>query len=99
MRLFHPSDQRSNLDGGLGKTEWGSGDQPSAAGVAFDALTLRGDCRRLRRNCASSAKSAPTRRQKTAVDMLDAYAVWRPVSTTRWRWSVKGGAFFRTDLA
>ena len=93
MRLFHPSDQRSNLDGGLGKTERGSGDQPSAAGAAFEALTLRGfagitpDFRLI-----GEVRSDP--RQKTAVDILDAYALWRPVSTTRWRWSVKGGAFF-----
>jgi hypothetical protein len=93
LRLFHPSDQRSNLQGGLGKTEWGSGDQPSAAGAAFDALTLRGiagitpDFR-----VVGEVRSDP--RQKTAVDILDAYGVWRPVSTTRWRWEVKGGAFF-----
>ena len=32
--------------------------------------------------------------QKTAVDVLDFYVRYRPVSTSRWRWSVKGGAFF-----
>jgi hypothetical protein len=93
MRLFHPSDQRSNLDGGLGKTERGSGDRPSAAGVAFDALTLRGTAGITPEfRLFGELRSDP--RQKTAVDILDAYAMWRPVSTTRWRWSVKGGAFF-----
>jgi hypothetical protein len=93
FRVFHPSDQQSNLDGGLGKTERGSGDRPVAAGVALEALTLRGvagltpDFRLI-----GELRSDP--RQKTAVDILDAYAVWRPVSTTRWRWTVKGGAFF-----
>jgi hypothetical protein len=93
MRLFHPSDQRSNLDGGLGKTERGSGHEPAEAGAAFEALTLRGfagitpDFRLI-----GEVRSDP--RQKTAVDILDAYALWRPVSTTRWRWSVKAGAFF-----
>jgi hypothetical protein len=93
MRLFHPSDQRSNLDGGLGKTERGSGDRPSAVGVDLQALTLRGIVGvtpELR--LFGEVRSDPT--QKNALDVLDAYAVWRPVSTTRWRWSVKAGAFF-----
>jgi hypothetical protein len=93
VRAFHPSDQRSDLNGGLGKTERGSGRQPSAAGVAMDALVLRGvaeiapDFRFI-----GEVRADP--RQRTAIDLLDAYAVWRPVSITRWRWSVKGGAFF-----
>jgi hypothetical protein len=93
MRVFHPSNQRSNVDGGLGKTEHGSGDQPSAAGAAFDALILRGVAGITPEfRLIGEIRSDP--RQKTAVDILDAYALWRPVSTTRWRWSVKGGAFF-----
>jgi hypothetical protein len=93
MRLFHPSDQRSNLDGGLGKTDRGSSDRPSAAGAAFEALTLRGTVGITPEfRFIGEARSDP--RQRTAVDILDAYALWRPVSTTRWRWSVKGGAFF-----
>jgi hypothetical protein len=93
MRLFHPSDQRSNLDGGLGKTERGSGDRPSAAGVGLEALTLRGAAGITPEfRLFGELRSDP--QQKTAVDILDAYAIWRPVSTTRWRWSVKGGAFF-----
>jgi hypothetical protein len=32
--------------------------------------------------------------QRTFLDFLEAYARYRPVSTTPWRWSVKAGAFF-----
>jgi hypothetical protein len=93
LRVFHPSDQRSNLDGGLGKTERGSGDRPSDVGAGLEALTLRGVAGLTPEfRLIGEVRSNP--RQKTAVDILDAYAVWRPVSTTPWRWTVKGGAFF-----
>ncbi|MEA2742614.1 MAG: hypothetical protein QOG25_985 [Acetobacteraceae bacterium] len=93
LRLFHPSDQRSNLDGGLGKTERGSGDRASAVGADVEALTLRGVAGITPEfRLIGEVRSDP--RQRTALDVLDAYAVWRPVSTTRWRWSVKGGVFF-----
>jgi hypothetical protein len=93
LRVFHPSGQRGNLDGGLGKTERGSGERPSAAGVAFDALVLRGVAE-LTPDFHIVAELRSDPRQKAAVDLLDAYAVWRPVSITRWRWTLKGGAFF-----
>jgi hypothetical protein len=73
--VFHPSGQRGNLDGGLGKTERGSGERPSAAGVAFDALVLRGVAE-LTPDFHIVAELRSDPRQKAAVDLLDAYAVW-----------------------
>jgi hypothetical protein len=93
LRLFHPSDQLSNLNGGLGKTERGSSVAPSAAGIDLQALTLRGSAGITPEfRLFGEVRSDP--QQKNAIDIIDAYAVWRPVSTSRWRWSVKGGAFF-----
>ena len=93
LRLLHPADQRSNRDGGFGKTERGSGDRPVAVRLAADQLALRavvGLTPELR--LVGELRAAA--QQRTAVDILDAFALWRPVSTTRSRWSVKAGAFF-----
>jgi hypothetical protein len=92
FRLVAPSGQDSNLDGGFGKLRWGDG-RGSPVIPDLGGLVLRG----------SAAPFPDLRivvelrydpRQKTAIDVIDAYARWRPVSTTRWRWSVKAGAFF-----
>jgi hypothetical protein len=92
LRLVVPSSQSSNLDGGLGKLRWGD-DHGDTLWPEIGQLALRGvvgvtpDLR-----LVGEIRYDP--QQKTAVDVLDAFARWRPVSTTRWRWSVKGGAFF-----
>jgi hypothetical protein len=90
LRLISPSDQRSWVDGGLGKTRFGSEYGSPATSGEIDAeanlqllpeLLLTG-----------LARIAPT--QKTFVDFLEAYARYRPVSTSAFRFSAKGGAFF-----
>ncbi len=92
FRLIAPSGQPSHFDGGLGKFRWGDGRGSPVIPDLSQAL-LR----------ASAVLSPDLRavveirydpRQKTVVDLVDAYLRYRPVSTSRWRWGVKAGAFF-----
>jgi hypothetical protein len=92
FRLVAPSGQISNFDGGFGKFRWGEGRGspivPDLAGAVFRASAAPAPDIRL------YAEFRYDPRQKTAIDLLDAYVRYRPVSTSRWRWSVKAGAFF-----
>jgi hypothetical protein len=91
LRLVAPSSQRSNLDGGLGKLRWGQADapvQPELGGLSWQgAVGLTPEL------WAVTDLRFDTQ-QRNAVDVLDAFVRYRPVSVTRWRWSVKAGAFF-----
>ena len=93
FRLFEPSDIRSNTVGGPGKTEWGSDQNSAKLKLAADAILLHvsvGITPEFR--WVSELRADP--RQKTAVDIIDSYFSWRPVSLTRWRWGIKAGVFF-----
>jgi hypothetical protein len=90
VRSFVPSSERSWVDGGLGKTRFGSeyntpgmfGEAVGeASAVIFPGLQF-----------SAVARIAPT--QKVFVDFLEAYARYRPVSTNAWRFTGKAGAFF-----
>ena len=93
LRLVHPADSTGVFDGGPGKTRWGNDGNPEAVAPELGAIVLR-----------ASAVPTPALRavaefrydsqQKTALDIVDAFVRYRPVSITRWRWSVKAGAFF-----
>ncbi|MGQ0740981.1 MAG: hypothetical protein ACT4OG_01610 [Alphaproteobacteria bacterium] len=89
LRLVLPADERSWLDGGLGKTRYGGGD----SNLQFAELAADGHVLLLPELIAFlSLRAGPD--QRTPVDLLEAYMRYRPVSTTEWRWSVKAGAFF-----
>lgn len=90
LRSFVPSSERSWVDGGLGKTRFGSehntpgmygGALADVTAVIFPGLSF-----------SAVAQVAPT--QKVLVDFIEAFARYRPVSTNAWRYSFKGGAFF-----
>jgi hypothetical protein len=89
LRLVAPSDERSWLQGGLGKTRYGKGDSnfqfAGAVGQGYVLLTPE---------ILAVAVLRIEPEQRTFFDALEAYVRYRPVSTTPWRWSVKGGAFF-----
>jgi len=89
LRLVSPADERSWLQGGLGKTRYGGGDSNAqfsgAVGQGYVLLTPE-------ILAVSVLRIEPE--QRTAVDALETYLRYRPVSTGAWRWSVKGGAFF-----
>ncbi len=91
-RLVAPSGQSSNLDGGFGKLRWGDG-RGSPVIPDLGGAILRGSAA-LTPDLRVVAEIRYDPRQKTAVDLIDAYVRWRPVSTSRWRLSLKAGAFF-----
>jgi hypothetical protein len=88
LRAVHADDTRGWTAGGLGKTRWG-GD----GGVHFGGAVL-----------AMSWQAAPSllffgelqaqADADPAVDLQVAWARWRPVSTTPWRFALRAGAFF-----
>lgn len=92
LRVVIPSDQESNLNGGLGKTRWGT-DTGVAVQPELGAAVLRGTAQ-VTPDILLVGEIRSDTQQKTALDIIDAFARWRPVSTTRWRWSVKAGGFF-----
>ena len=92
FRFVAPSRESGHTAGGLGKTSWGQ-ERGFPVVPDFGPLILRGsigftpDLR-----FVTNLRVDP--KQKTAVDMLDAYIRYRPVSTSRWRWTLRAGAFF-----
>jgi hypothetical protein len=89
FRLVLPGDQRSWLDGGLGKLRYGRGDSnfQFAGAVGQGTVLLTPELM-----AVAVVRVAPTEQQFVAP--LEAYLRYRPVSTSRWRWSIKAGAFF-----
>jgi hypothetical protein len=89
MRVIKAPEERSWRDGGLGKFGTGNGDfvpmlsEISALGQAQLLPEL---------SATAHARFAPD--QRSVVDLVEAYLRYRPVSTTRLRWSFKAGAFF-----
>jgi hypothetical protein len=84
-----PHDDRSWLDGGLGKLRYGKGDSAFQFAGAVGEADWKPASELL---VVAVARIEP--KQKTFFDLLEGYVRYRPVSTTRWRWSVKAGAFF-----
>jgi hypothetical protein len=91
FRLIAPSGQVSNYDGGLGKFAWGDGGSPVIP--AFGQAVLRGSIL-FTPDLRAVAEIRYDPAQKTAINILESYLRYRPVSTSRWRWGVRGGAFF-----
>lgn len=92
LRLIAPSGQVSQIDGGLGKLRWGDGrGSPFIPGLA--QAVLRGTWG-VTPDLRAVVELRYDPRQKTVVDLLEAYVRYRPVSTSRWRWTFKAGAFF-----
>lgn len=87
LRAASGNGSTSWLDGGLGKTRAGNDDEVALSG----ALSLRWQATPALAFVAD-AQLQPALRQD--VDVLSAYARFRPVSTTAWRWSTRAGAFF-----
>jgi hypothetical protein len=90
LRVVIPPEQdRSWLDGGLGKLRYGKGDSNLQFGGAVGQASVL-----ITPELVATAVGRVESNQATPVDLLEAYVRYRPVSTTKWRWSVKAGAFF-----
>jgi len=88
-RLIAPSSTGSYLDGDLGKLRYGSGDEVFQPGdiVGEGRVTILPEL-------MATATARVNTQYGPALDLIEGYVRYRPVSTTPWRWSVKVGAFF-----
>lgn len=90
IRLVLPAEEKSWMDGGLGKVRYGEGSSPEAhlGEIVGEAhLLLTGEIM-----AQVVARIEPA--QRTFVDVLEAYVRYRPVSLNQWRYTFKAGAFF-----
>src|SRR4051812_10493038 len=89
LRLVGRANEKSWLQGGLGKTRYGNGySNFQFAGVVGQGYVL------LTPEILAVAVLRVEPEQRTFFDALEAYVRYRPVSTSPVRWSVKAGAFF-----
>ena len=89
LRLVAPPATGAYMDGDLGKLRYGKDDN------AFQPGDFVGEGRVLiSPELMATATARANADYGPGVDLLEAYARYRPVSTNEWRWSVKVGAFF-----
>ena len=88
-RVVAAPDERSWRDGGLGKTRYGEGGVTPTFGEVSAIGTAQ-----LLPDLSTYAHARFDPDQRSLADVIEAYARYRPVSTTPLRWSVKAGAFF-----
>lgn len=89
FRLVAPADERSWINGGLGKDRYGEGDSGFQFGGAYGQATAL-----ITPELVAVAVARADSTQKDFVLPMEGWLRYRPVSTTPWRWSVKAGAFF-----
>jgi len=90
LRLIAPSSSdRSWQDDGLGKLRYGKTSGVVQFGGATGQATVL-----LTSELMFSAVGRIDPSLSPGVDLIEAYLRYRPVSLSRWRWSVKAGAFF-----
>jgi hypothetical protein len=88
-RLVLPPKTDSYMDGALGKLRYGDDDG------TFHLSDVIGQARvQIVPELMASATARINTEYGPALDLLEAYVRYRPVSTNEWRWSVKAGAFF-----
>jgi len=92
LRFSNNSAERAAIDGGLGKTRYG-GNGSDGNSFHLAEAALYGNAQ-LTEDLLVFADIRYEPSQRTAVDLLESYIRYRPLSMSRWRWSVKAGAFF-----
>lgn len=92
LRVIVPSDDDDAwLEGGLSKTRFGRDD----GDVEVRLGEIVGEARaQIGGELTAMAVLRYDEDQRTPIDLIEAYARYRPVSTSPLRWSVKAGAFF-----
>jgi hypothetical protein len=91
-RLVQPSSQQSWMTGGVGKLRYGSAGDPQP-GLHFDEIIADGRAV-LAPGLAVLATLRYEPNQRTALDVLEAYARYQPIATTGLLWSSRLGAFY-----
>jgi hypothetical protein len=89
LRLSSSGAERAAIDGGPGKTRFGD----DGTGLHLAEAALYGNVQ-VTEDLLAFADLRYEPSQRSAVDLLESYLRYRPVSLTPWRWSVKAGAFF-----
>jgi hypothetical protein len=92
LRVVAPSDDDDTwLEGGLSKTRFGrdDGDTEVRLGEIVGEVHAQ-----IGNELSAMAVLRYDEDQRTPIDLIEAYARYRPVSTSPLRWSVKAGAFF-----
>ncbi|MDZ5646324.1 hypothetical protein [Nitrospirillum sp. BR 11828] len=90
-RVVRTPDDRSAFDGGLGKLR--TGGDPSTRTTTLAEASLMATAH-LMPGLDAYTQVRAEGEQRTAVDIIEAYARWRPVPTGALAWQVKAGAFF-----
>lgn len=92
LRLVIPSDDDDTwLEGGLSKTRFGRAD----GDIHLRVGEIVGEAHaQLGTELMAMAGIRYDEDQRTPLDLIEAYARYRPVSTSSFRWSAKAGAFF-----
>lgn len=88
-RLVTAPGETSWTDGGYGKTRFGAG----GTNLELGGAALEGRWQALP-SLAAFADVQFHSDDRNTLELVEGYARWRPVSTSRWRESVKVGAFF-----
>lgn len=88
-RLVDSAESRSFVDGGLGKSRFGSDTSP----LQFGGIGVHASYTPAAQWLALVDIQTQSTDEQT-VDALEAYVRYRPVSTTPWRWSTRAGWFF-----
>ncbi len=90
LRGIITPDQGTWIDGELGKTRYGDASNPD-----FRLAEIVGQIRaQITGELSAAVVGRIESKQRTFVDILEAYIRYRPVSVSAWRWSVTAGAFF-----
>lgn len=89
LRAVAAADEPAWIDGGMGKTRYGAGNDRARFGAAAVVGTWQFAPAWL---AVADVRSQP--HNGSALALIEAFARYRPVSTTPWRWSLKIGAFF-----
>jgi len=91
LRFVVPSTQGSSNYGDLGKLRYGYDD----GNMDVKLSDVMGEARvQILPELMAVATARINTEYGPAVDLIEAYVRYRPVSTSEWRWSVKAGAFF-----
>jgi hypothetical protein len=88
LRASHAGGERSFLEGGEGRLRGGDGGAVEVAAAALVGSAQLTPALLAFGNVQFQNAGEPD------VDVVEAYLRWRPVSTTRSRWSLQAGAFF-----
>lgn len=88
LRLESAAAETSWTHGGLGKTRYGDSDGPRIGGAALSAIW------QARPDLLVAADLRYQPQYHSTVAVIEAFARYRPVSTSAWRWSLKAGEFF-----